>query len=71
MFEIFATVHEAARADFDEKKAIGYIERMVGDSYNSEIFEGGAGMVFNATFNNTCISWWSVLLVEKTKWSTR
>jgi hypothetical protein len=26
-----------------------------------------AGMVFNATFNNiSVISWWSVLLVEKT-----
>jgi len=23
-------------------------------------------MVFNATFNNTVISWWSVLLVEET-----
>jgi hypothetical protein len=29
-------------------------------------FFQGKGMMFNATFNNMSISWWSVLLVEET-----
>jgi hypothetical protein len=39
-------------------------------SYNDSLF--GGVMVFNATFNNiSAILWWSVLLVEETRVTTR